>query len=89
MKIKRIIRSEHKIFGRGILSSICHEGSEVVKTTDIMVGSVSCDRCPLRWFDFMGFVVCHTKKERKPTHKKFYKNGVPAIHLVKDEVKNV
>jgi len=80
MKIRRITHSEHKFLGRGILSSVCREGSEIANTTGIMVGSVLCDQCPLRWFHFMGFVVCHKNRERKPMQKE----GFPALHLVKD-----
>ena len=87
MKIRRVTRSVHNFFRWGVLSNVCREGSEIANTTGIMVGSVLCDQCPLRWFHFMGLVFCHKNKKQKPAHKESEK-GTPAIHLVKDEVIN-
>ena len=87
MKIKKITYYKQRLPGqsRGNLSNKCEEGSKFVKGGNIRVGSCACDECPLFWFKFKGFVICHTEKKLA---NKEPENETSALYLVKDEGKN-
>jgi len=86
MKIRKI--EYGKVFFPGEtgvrLLNICEEGNTIAKTDNIRVGSCTCNKCPLFWFKFKDFVVCHKNKEKKTMHKEFIKYGTPAIRLIEE-----
>jgi len=86
MKIKRITRYRQELPGQTSinLSNVCEEGNKIAKTDNIRVGSYYCDKCPLFWFRFKDFIICHKNKEKKTMHKEFIKYGTPAVRLIEE-----
>jgi len=86
MKIRKITYYKQRLPGqsRGTLSNKCEEGNKFVEGGNIRVGSCACEKCPLFWFQFKGYVICRKNKGEKTMHKEFVKYGSPAIRLIEE-----